>query len=235
MHQESRLFFKKIFIKLLLMCISLSGVLLSVMETPINLDNLFFFTIQSNILVFLTAAVCLILDTYSYITLRKFNNSKLYHLKYLVVINITVTFFVFSCFIAPFYPVEMLFTYKNLSVHLFSPLIALFDFYYFDYNFNIQKKSYLLGAIYPLIYAIVILSLSTNGKTYNGQAVPYPFLDYTYLSWFDISVSNHHFGVFYIMIFACLLIIGLSFLLEKFIIMRKKSVLTGSDKVIYKL
>lgn len=173
-----------ILLKYLTIGASLGGVLLSLIYAKADgyshwARRLLYFTAQSNIWLGLTFLGVLLLP------FKKKNvevwTKRLYLLKYIFTVSITITGLVFCALLAPFADEN----YRpwglcNLLTHVFSPLFAIADFFIDPHRTHIRRKEIFLTAIPPLAY-FSLASLLSMAHTDFGRGVNYPyfFLDFT--------------------------------------------------------
>lgn len=137
---------------------------------------------------------------------------QLFILKYMFTAAMAVTLIVSSCLLAPFKDNAYLFSMKNLSLHIFAPLITVIDFLAFDNRIEYRKRTVFLGFVLPLMYLTVTLLLSIRGISYsNGTNYPYYFLDYRTLGWFTHSGGN--IGVFWWILIVAVITLAVSAIL----------------------
>ena len=165
-------------LKYLTVCASLGGVLLSLMNARQDGyshwgKRLLYFTAQSNIWLGFTFLFILLLP------LKKKNaelwKERLYLLKYIFTVSITITGIVFCALLAPFsddsyHPWEIC----NLLTHVFSPLFAIIDFFLDPYHIPLYKKQIFLTLLPPLAY-FSLASILGAVHTDFGRGVSYPY------------------------------------------------------------
>lgn len=189
--------------------------------------TIFYFTVQSNLLVIL---VFLVLNIFDILKLcGKFISTpkNLYRFKYISVVGITLTFLVFGLVLTPVilfetnYPFYIL-SISSLSMHLIIPIISIVDWFINDYIENPKVISFLLPLAFPLYYFFFAMIGSVAGLKYQdffstdvgGNHVPYFFLDYKKYGWIDIQSNEGvlEFGVLYWVIGITILVTIISFL-----------------------
>lgn len=175
-----------------------------------NGSMLLYFTIQSNIAILAIVIVFFALKIIQLITNKKLINNFLLHLKFVFTVGITITFLVFFILLAPSQQPSYLSSMTNLTVHCLVPIFALVDFFFFDTDIKFNKFSPLSGTIFPLLYLFFVLICTQVGVRFNGQFVPYFFLDFKTLGWFDISSKG--IGVFYYILILLFFVILLCYL-----------------------
>lgn len=154
-----------------------------------------YFTIQSSLLCFIFYLVTVIL-----MMTNKLNKNSFYYLfKGIATIAITITMFVYQFLIAP-NGIE-LYEHHFIAceiVHLLIPILVIFDYFFFAEKGNI-KKSYSLYWCTPLfIYLIFVIIYSLCGGTFNGENVPYFFLDIKKLGFLKVLIYCFIITIFYI-------------------------------------
>ena len=165
-------------LKYLTVTASLGGVLLSLIYARQDGYShwgrrLLYFTAQSNIWLGITFLFILLLP------LKKKNTApwkeRLYLLKYIFTVSITITGLVFCSLLAPFAGED----YRpwglcNLFTHVFSPLFAIADFFIDPYRISLQKKQIFLTVIPPLAYFSLASILGATHTDF-GRGVNYPY------------------------------------------------------------
>ena len=202
-------------IELILAAVSAVGIALSAAGSDFmgGATTLLFFTVQSNITVSL---ICLVFFADNLIKLfggRGFVGKAALMIKYVFTVAITITFLVFFVALAPLLPADYLTSFKNLSLHLIVPLLAICDYFVFDAAaIKLNAKNCLSGLLMPLYYLFFFLAGIPLGFRYlNGDNVaPYFFLDYKTYGW--LKISKQGIGVVYWCLIMLVSIAGLCFL-----------------------
>ena len=173
-----------ILFKYLTIAASLGGVLLSLIYAKQDGYShwgrrLLYFTAQSNIWLGVTFIAILAFSL-------KRNGSavwknRLYLLKYIFTVSITITGLVYCALLAPFaddsYRPWVL---CNLLTHVFSPLFAISDFFIDPYRIPLGKKEIYLTLLPPLVYFSFASILSVAHTDFGrGVSYPYFFLNFT--------------------------------------------------------
>ncbi|MEG1711194.1 MAG: Pr6Pr family membrane protein [Clostridia bacterium] len=172
---------------------------------------LLYFTIQSNITIAIVMFAFAIINCVEFFTNKKIINNLILKIKFSFTTAIAITGFVFTLILAPRIEGVNLFNFINFALHVFVPILAIVDFYFFDYELTTKPVDCLLAAPMPLFYLIFALIVSTTGVVYNnGTNVPYFFLDYKTLGWFSMDKGL---GVAYWIIILFVAIMGLSALM----------------------
>jgi len=79
---------------------------------------------------------------------------------------------------------QSLFSFKNLAVHLITPLLVLFDYILFSEKGKLKKNDPFIFCIVPIVYLIQAMILGFSGVIYGitetGEIIhfPYFFMDY---------------------------------------------------------
>ena len=188
--------------------------------------TIFYFTVQSNILVII---VLLILNIYDILKLQNKINSMpnfIYRLKYISVVGISLTFLIFGLILTPIivfktdYPFYVL-SISSLSMHLIIPIISILDWFVNDYLKNPRLPSFLIPLTFPLYYLGFAMTCSVVGVKYKDffnmdvdNHVPYFFLDYKKYGWFKIKLDQglFGFGVVYWIVGIAILVTFISFI-----------------------
>ncbi|MEG1240744.1 MAG: hypothetical protein RSD46_05325 [Oscillospiraceae bacterium] len=182
---------------------------------PFSLRRLLYFTMQSNLAIMLLTVVFLCLHLRQLVTGRGSIPPSLLLLKYIFVVAIAVTLLAYWIIIAPNMRPMYVFTYASFSVHLFVPLLAIAEFYLWDYEVNLSRKKWLLGLLPMLCYLAFAMIASVSGVKFSaGYHVPYVFLDYKKLTWFSLE---HGLGVFYAIMILLVMCVILTALMSYFV------------------
>ena len=178
-----------------------------------------YFTTLSNIFMSIILLVFLVKDANFLLKKKrmKFKNY-LYIVKFLATISITLTFFVFLTILAPTLEGGIINAYLgngagSLCVHFITPILAIIDFLFFDYEYKPQKYHSIYGIIPPLSYVLLIMIASLLGLRWGSMYAPYNFLNYgAPTGWFGFDTSilgweSLGIGVFYMIVLLSLLFI----------------------------
>ncbi len=154
-----------------------------------------YYTNISNILVTLFSVIFLVLDLSARnrgepLTLPRW----LLTVRFTLTAGILLTFAVFSLLLIPTVSLSYLASPANLLVHNLVPLLACLDFILFRHTWE-EKQPLLPGLALPFIYFAFIMALTFSGVRFNGQAVPYYFLDFRANGWFTAGAGT--LGVFW--------------------------------------
>lgn len=213
----------QIIIRLVLIMVGVVGIVLTITSTSYLGQFLCFkfFTVQSNITIILIELVYLVDAFMQLFGKKSFSNHPLLMIKYIFTVAITITFLVFVTMLAPKLSASYLFSFKNYSLHFIVPILALVDFYVFNFYIKLNKVNCILGLAMPIYYVIYFLIGIPFGQTYlNGDPAPYFFLDYKKLTWFSFTSNGP--GVFYWILMLTVAIIGLCYLLYLLMWLRQK-------------
>lgn len=186
--------------------------------------SILYFTIQSNIWILAMMAIFLVAKIYEIQKGRSFIGNGWLTLKYVFTVSITLTFLVFAVLLSPFLSASYLVSPMSITLHILSPVLAILDFFLYDYPLNAKKSTFMLAAIPPLAYFVFAIISSYAGLVFasNGDTVPYFFLDYKKYGWLQVGPSG--IGVVYwvMIIFSLVCLIAVLFL--KILNARKKAV-----------
>ena len=218
---------RKIFsivLKYLIALTSLLGVTLSLFFA--QRDNysfwykrLYYFTGQSNIWIGITCLVLAIMLTVKHATKKDFVKNYMYTLKFVFTISITITGLVFCTLLAPFAAGEInAWSFSSLLTHVFTPILAIIDFFVDDFAYIFSKKHLFFSTLPPLLYMIFSMILSLFNVDFGrGLAYPYFFLNIKSPEGFFGFSGQRPFvmGTFYWLLFMLGLILGIAFLYTK--------------------
>jgi hypothetical protein len=99
------------------------------------------------------------------------------------------------------------------------PVLAIIDFFIFDYKIEFGKLKQLIALAMPLYYLIFVLTLSAFSVDFNGEIVPYFFLNYEKNGWLW---EKNEMGVIFWIIILSLCMVMLAYLFSFAIKSRKK-------------
>ncbi len=205
-------------------CLKSLAVFLIFFGLIVKEGNLFlemtYFTYLSNFFMAIMLAIFLLLDIYTLKTGRAVRTRALYLLKFTATVGVALTFFVFISIIAPFMPNGFMVAYFDRLAgsffrHFIGPILAITDFFLFDYEYRPRKEDALLSAVFPFLYALLIIILGYAGVTWDAgdghmMAAPYPFLNFkSSCGWFGfnfnepLTYKNPGVGTFYSIIVLC--------------------------------
>ena len=165
------------FLKIAVVLSSLGGVFLSLIFAKGDgyshwSKRLLYFTAQSNLWVGITFLALLLFPK---------RERKLYILKYVFTVSITVTGLVFCCLLAPFsddsyHPWSL----PNLLTHVLTPVLAVVDFF-LDRRYPLSGKQ-VLSVVLPLFFYFGFVTLLELLGADFGRGVPYPYFFFYYRS-----------------------------------------------------
>ena len=144
-----------ILLKLFIIASTFGGVVLSLIQATQDgyshwSRRLLYFTAQSNLWI---GSVCLLLVLSKALRFQKIWLKRLYVLKFIFTVSITITGLVFCTLLAPFAPKSYnLWVFSGYLTHVVSPVLALCDFFIDDYPLQIQRPHLWLSIIPPLFY-----------------------------------------------------------------------------------
>ncbi|WP_300367005.1 Pr6Pr family membrane protein [Brachyspira sp.] len=137
-----------------------------------DLETIYYFTYQSNILVI----VYFILDIINII-----KKDETFHPRFkgAVTMSITVTFLVYHFLLSPTATkYEGLEYMRNIIVHYILPIMTIFDYIIFDVKGIYKIMDPLLWMLIPIVYFAFILIKARIGEPFsNGSYYPYFFVD----------------------------------------------------------
>ena len=204
-----------IIIKIIAIASSIYGII----KTYFSPLTFTYFTTLSNMFISSILLIFLVKDLYSIIKNKKIVfNDKLYIIKFLATISITLTFFVYLIILAPTIDGGIIYSYLSngagsLCVHFITPILAIIDFLFFDKEYKSNNKHALYAIVPPLLYVIFVVIASTLGLRWGTMYAPYNFLNYhAPTGWFgfDLSILGWEslgIGVFYMIVILSILFI----------------------------
>ncbi len=149
-----------------------------------------YFTIFSNTGTAIVFFIFLIFEIAERINKKTYLKPFMFTIKYMFTAALSITLVVSASLLAPFKDMAYLFSVKNLTVHIFAPLIAVLDFIIFDKHFKIKWYMPFLGLALPAVYSALTILLSIRGIHYsNGTIYPYYFFNWRELGWWTFSKS----------------------------------------------
>ena len=164
---------------------SLGGVALSLLNARRDgysawWRRLLYFTAQSNLWIGFVTLAILLLPLFA-TKKRELWRKRLYLLKYIFTVSITMTGIVFCFLLAPFAEENYhAWSFWSFLTHVFSPIFSAADFFVDEYRIPLRGKHVLLTSLPPIFYfstASVLGFLHTDfGR---GVSYPYFFLNYT--------------------------------------------------------
>ena len=179
--------------------------------------RLYFFTTQSNLWISVTMLLIVI---FSFIHKNQGRiKDRLYLLKFIFTVSITITGLIFCAVLAPFAPEDYHpWSINSLLVHVFCPVLSIIDFFVDDFTIELKTRHFFYPLIPPLIYFIFACILGACDVTFRGvETYAYFFLNFdSPVGWFGIdSGPIPSLGSIYWIVFIFSLIIGFSFLYGK--------------------
>lgn len=183
MNKDAKFYISLTF-KILTVIFSIGGVILSLFNAKIDgyahwYNRTMYFTAQSNLWLGLTFLSIIIINLF----FPNFNEKyykKLYALKYVFTVSISVTGIIFCTLLAPFaddsYHVWSL---SGILTHVLSPAFAVSDFFLDDYFISLNKLSPVKAILPPLFYLISVIILHLLKVDFGrGETFPYFFLNF---------------------------------------------------------
>lgn len=171
-----------------------------------------YYTIQSNILSMLVAAVALIFEIWR--VLGRAIPAWVYRLRFVSAIAITLTYLVFAVLLTPVMIRDGNATYLasagNLMVHKAVPICAMLDWFLFGSVKKMKRRDIVWGLLPALCYVFFVYYCVGKNLTFSGNMVPYFFFDYTQYGWFRIGDGG--LGVVYWIVILAGVLVGLGFL-----------------------
>ena len=207
-------------IKLIVASAALGGVILSLFSAEADgyshpAKRLLYFTGQSNIWIGLVLIFIVVATNVRPISDNERLVSLLYTLRYVFVVSITVTGFIFCAVLAPGagnadYNAWGI---SSILTHVLAPTLAIFDFFFDKVKPRVTKKALFASLIPLLAYAVFATVLFVFNVDFGrGEPFPYFFLNHSSPAGvFGTSdVMPYRIGSFYWMVFILLVVLGIS-------------------------
>lgn len=180
-----------------------------------------FYTLQSNLWVFILELVLLVLTIIEDVKQVSIIKEKMVVLKFVMTVAILVTFIVYWSMLAPYVAQKNVLALSNVILHAISPILMLVDFLVFDREYTFKKNNVYLTIIpllYYLIFAMVRAEISDTVFT-QGSRYPYWFIDIDTFGWLG-NINGP--GVIYWAILVLIGVEALGFGLYKIYIISEK-------------
>lgn len=180
-----------------------------------------FYTLQSNLWVFILELVLLVLTIIEDVKQVSIIKEKMVVLKFVMTVAILVTFIVYWSMLAPYVDQKNVLALSNVILHAISPILMLVDFLVFDREYTFKKNNVYLTIIpllYYLIFAMVRAEISDTVFT-QGSRYPYWFIDIDTFGWLG-NINGP--GVIYWAILVLIGVEALGFGLYKIYIISEK-------------
>ena len=136
-----------------------------------------YFTLQSNLWI----GGLMLYIVIANLLKKEFNVEKVYFVKFIFTVSITLTFIVFWTLLAPFAYMQNYNPWSGASAttHMLAPTFAILDFFVDKNQTQITKKGVYGSLVPPLIY-FIITSVMCLLRVDFGRGDPYPyfFMDY---------------------------------------------------------
>ena len=166
--------------------------------------GLMYFTIQSNIWIVVTVLCFMIIEIVEFTQKRAIINTAGRALK-----------LVFTFMLAPALGGLPAFVFiPNTLLHIMVPLVAIFDFLWFDFKTEHKYKDVTYSIIPPIYYTIfAVICFYNNIPFLNGQPYPYFFFNFgSPAGWFGFCNELPFMGSFYWILLIAGIIVGGAFL-----------------------
>lgn len=160
-------------------------------------DSIIYFTIQSNLLCFIYFLGLVVLT----IT-KKLKKTDLYYIsKGMVTMAITTTLIVYWFVLVPEGGIEAYIGHnlENNFVHLFTPLLVIFDYIIFEEKGHLKKNYPFIWSFVLIAYLVfTILYVLVGGTFMNGDKYPYPCIDVEKLGLMRASINALIIYIFFV-------------------------------------
>lgn len=160
-----------------------------------------YFTNLSNILIGIVLIMSFVFD----MSILKSNGEKnpkgnaFFIIKFVFTLSISITWLIYMLILAPTSEDGFFRSYANhyfgsLCLHMITPVFAIIDFLYCDYNYKSTGAHSIYAVLPPLGYVVLIVCLASTGMRWShGMSAPYNFLNFgATTGWFgfDLSTAN---------------------------------------------
>ena len=181
-----------------------------------------FYTLQSNLWVFILELVLLVLTIIEDVKQISIIKEKMVVLKFVMTVAILVTFIVYWSMLAPYVAQKNVLALSNVILHAISPILMLVDFLVFDREYTFKKNNVYLTIIPPLYYLIFAMVRAEVSDTVftQGSRYPYWFIDIDTFGWLG-NINGP--GVIYWTILVLIGVEALGFGLYKIYIISEKN------------
>lgn len=181
-----------------------------------------FYTLQSNLWVFILELVLLLLTIIEDVKQISIIKEKMVVLKFVMTVAILVTFIVYWSMLAPYVAQKNVLALSNVILHAISPILMLVDFLVFDREYTFKKNNVYLTIIPPLYYLIFAMVRAEISDTVftQGSRYPYWFIDIDTFGWLG-NINGP--GVIYWTILVLIGVEALGFGLYKIYIISEKN------------
>lgn len=181
-----------------------------------------FYTLQSNLWVFILELVLLLLTIIEDVKQISIIKEKMVVLKFVMTVAILVTFIVYWSMLAPYVAQKNVLALSNVILHAISPILMLVDFLVFDREYTFKKNNVYLTIIPPLYYLIFAMVRAKISDTVftQGSRYPYWFIDIDTFGWLG-NINGP--GVIYWAILVLIGVEALGFGLYKIYIISEKN------------
>lgn len=180
-----------------------------------------FYTLQSNLWIFILELVLLVLTIIEDVKQVSIIKEKMVVLKFVMTVAILVTFIVYWSMLAPYVAQKNVLALSNVILHAISPILMLVDFLVFDREYTFKKNNVYLTIIPPLYYLIFAMVRAEISDTVftQGSRYPYWFIDIDTFGWLG-NINGP--GVIYWAILVLIGVEALGFGLYKIYIISEK-------------
>lgn len=181
-----------------------------------------FYTLQSNLWIFILELVLLVLTIIEDVKQISIIKEKMVVLKFVMTVAILVTFIVYWSMLAPYVAQKNVLALSNVILHAISPILMLVDFLVFDREYTFKKNNVYLTIIPPLYYLIFAMVRAEISDTVftQGSRYPYWFIDIDTFGWLG-NINGP--GVIYWAILVLIGVEALGFGLYKIYIISEKN------------
>lgn len=205
MPKTEKQFLPSLLVKALLLLVALLGQWGSYSLGSLGAGILMYFTNQSNLLMSLVTAACIM-----GLLMGRALPRWMWTLKYVATVAVTLTYVGFHLLLMPMLwrsgHGDYYWSLSNMGVHVLAPLLAVLDWALFTPPSRARRVRTAQGLLMPLYYFGFYLVCSALGARFGaGDRAPYFFLDYHKLGWLRIGKGGM--GVAYYIALIALLVL----------------------------
>ena len=176
-------------------------------------SRLLYFTGQSNLWIGITFLVTL-LSTFGLKNYRYKWRDRLYLIKFVFTVSITITAIVFCFFLAPFADESYhVWSFYSILNHVVTPVLAVADLFLDEYKINLKTRHVLLSITPALVYFTLVGILGAFEYDFGrGETYPYFFMNFrSPAGFFGFASEPNFLGTFYWLLLFGIIMTGVGY------------------------
>ena len=176
-------------------------------------SRLLYFTGQSNLWIGITFLVTL-LSTFGLKNYRYKWRDRLYLIKFVFTVSITITAIVFCFFLAPFADESYhVWSFYSILNHVVTPVLAVADLFLDKYKINLKTRHVLLSITPALVYFTLVGILGAFEYDFGrGETYPYFFMNFrSPAGFFGFASEPNFLGTFYWLLLFGIIMTGVGY------------------------